>query len=100
MATARQVSDAARLYIQGELSGVTPLTIAVKADTETTPGGLMQRGYLDPGTVLPSNKEVITGGVVTYNGSGVLVSVSFTTASITTEKVIPASEILDGKKAR
>ncbi|MOA51068.1 hypothetical protein D3C78_1741670 [compost metagenome] len=90
------------MYIQGELSGVAPVSasIAVKADTETPAGGLMQRGYLDAGTVLPSNKEKITGGVVTYNSSGELVSVSFTTATITAAKVIPASEILDGKKAR
>ncbi|MBA9084228.1 type IV pilus assembly protein PilA [Fontibacillus solani] len=103
VATARQVYDAARLYINGELSGVTPLSILINTDAAATnPAGLMARGYLDKNTLLPSTKEVITGGTVKYTTAGELDYVTFetTTFTATAPKKILASEIIDGKATR
>lgn len=72
VATARQVYDAARLYIAGEkdgkFTGTTAVTVSVDA--------MKTAGYLDSGITLPSTKAPITGGLVTFNTSGQLESVS------------------------
>ncbi|THF76960.1 type II secretion system protein [Cohnella fermenti] len=84
VATARQIYDAARIYVTSELSGdfkntgVTGnLTIPIVGTT-----GLQGKGYLDSNLVLPSTKKVITGGSVVFRQSdGALLYVSLTTTT-------------------
>ncbi|MCL6601842.1 MAG: prepilin-type N-terminal cleavage/methylation domain-containing protein [Paenibacillus sp.] len=71
-ATARQVYDAARLYVIGEKNGnfetVGNVTLAQMQDT----------GYLDKPLSLPSNKAVITTGTVHFNAQGQLANTTDT----------------------
>lgn len=73
VATARQVYDAARLYIAGEKDGkFNDATNPVKV----TVAEMKEKGYLDTGLGLPSTKKPITGGVVIFTATGQLSSVS------------------------
>lgn len=102
VATARQVYDAARLYVVGEKNG------NFKTITTVTIADMQATGYLDSPIALPSTKAVITGGSVTFNDKGQLANpgtettgaVSFTMGSGTsapTEK-FSASQVLSSKK--
>ncbi|AEI45722.1 prepilin-type N-terminal cleavage/methylation domain-containing protein [Paenibacillus mucilaginosus] len=75
MATAKQIYDAARMYVvnekNGDFSSVTSLAIK-----ET----IQANKYLEANVALPSNKEDITGGSVVFS-NGVLTSVNITTAN-------------------
>lgn len=83
IATARQVYDAARLYVTSELSGdfngTTDTGLKVEITTE-----LISKGYLETGIVLPSTKVAINAGQVIFNSTGVLVSVTMATDGGTT----------------
>ncbi|MEK3883609.1 type II secretion system protein [Paenibacillus sp. PL2-23] len=92
IATARQVYDAARLYVTSELGGdFTSKTIYVVGTTTTAPAsgagtssdtrGLQSMGYLEPQIFLPSSKAAITGGTVVFTAAGALQSVTLTTVT-------------------
>ncbi|MCY9657377.1 prepilin-type N-terminal cleavage/methylation domain-containing protein [Paenibacillus chondroitinus] len=81
MATARQVYDAARLFLTNENSGdfvseVVPVigTTGTYA-SDGSGGGLQSKGYLESNLALPSSKAAITGGTVSFNSNGILTSV-------------------------
>ncbi|WP_342420792.1 type II secretion system protein [Paenibacillus sp. FSL E2-0178] len=83
VATARQIYDAARLYVVGEKGGVfaqtggLTITIGPKATADT----LQNKGYLESPIYLPSTKTAITGGTVTFDESGALTGVTITPIS-------------------
>lgn len=87
VATARQIYDAARLYVIGEEGGdfseVTSIPIVGAAGTDSLTG----KGYLDSTIALPSNKEPITGGAVNFSG-GVLSDLTIETKSNPSGKAI------------
>ncbi|WP_052429730.1 type II secretion system protein [Paenibacillus borealis] len=66
-ATARQVYDAARLYVTAEEQGVFD-TDSTTANTlvQVTVGEMQTAGYLDTPIFLPSTKEAIFSGTVTF----------------------------------
>lgn len=73
VATARQIYDAARLYVIGEKGGefsntTTPVTVTL---TDMT-----GKGYLDKNLSLPSSKTAITKVLVTFTKEGQLASVA------------------------
>lgn len=69
IATARQVYDAARLYITGEKGG------DFKGTPEVTIAQMQGAGYLDNSLSIPSTKKKIKEGTVLFSG-GQLVSVT------------------------
>ncbi|SEU14722.1 prepilin-type N-terminal cleavage/methylation domain-containing protein [Paenibacillus sp. NFR01] len=80
LATARQIYEAARLYITTEKDGDFTGTLNVIGNTAAIPAngttgavearvGLQAEGYLDTPLVLPSSKANITGGTITFNAS-------------------------------
>ncbi|CAH1054211.1 type II secretion system protein [Paenibacillus pseudetheri] len=77
LATARQVYDAARLFVTAENNGNFISQDIVIKDADTSTKDLTQNGYLESTIYLPSNKKEITGGIVKFNDKGVLVSVAF-----------------------
>ncbi|MEK4004079.1 type II secretion system protein [Paenibacillus sp. FSL H3-0333] len=83
VATARQVYDAARLYVIGEKGGGFKETngLTINIGPKTTEGTLQNMGYLESPMYLPSTKEEITGGTVTFNSSGELTGVTLTPKS-------------------
>lgn len=92
VATARQVYDAARLYVTSELSGdfkdrvikvvgTGTATPATGVGTSTDPRGLISMGYLETTVLLPSTKAPITGGLVSFDNNGNLTSVTLTTVA-------------------
>lgn len=88
VATARQIYDAARLYITSEMGGDATgggkgIVLPVKhADSGSWAShGLMQDGYLDNKIVLPSSKLEITGGEVVFSTTGELLYVHIITGS-------------------
>lgn len=100
VATARQIYDAARLYVTSELSGdPSGKTIAVNSDNELPanggPKGLMVQGYLDKSLVLPSTKAAISGGEVKFTATGVLWYVSLTTTAGT--KFLSGADVIASK---
>ncbi|NQX47223.1 type II secretion system protein [Paenibacillus tritici] len=74
VATARQIYDAARLYIAGERDGKFIDTSAVSVTIAEMQG----KGYLDTDLSLPSSKTAIKGGVVVFTLKGQLESVALT----------------------
>jgi type IV pilus assembly protein PilA len=72
LATARQLYDAARLYVIGEANG------DYVANTEVTLAELQTGHYIDGTIVLPSTKATLIGAttVVTFDANGTLVSVA------------------------
>ncbi|CAM3339013.1 MULTISPECIES: prepilin-type N-terminal cleavage/methylation domain-containing protein [Saccharibacillus] len=94
VATARQVYDASRLYVTGEKGGdftkVTTIeVISPKAGDES----LQSKKYVDDPLRLPSNKEIVTAGTVTY-ASGKLTGVTLTAG--TTKRSYTADQVLKG----
>ncbi|WP_405104736.1 prepilin-type N-terminal cleavage/methylation domain-containing protein [Paenibacillus sp. FSL K6-1217] len=72
VATARQIYDAARLYIAGEKDGkfvdtTTPVSVTIAE--------MQREGYLDTDLSLPSSKATIQGGIVIFTNQGQLSSV-------------------------
>ncbi|GLX69291.1 type II secretion system protein [Paenibacillus glycanilyticus] len=102
VATARQIYDAAKLYVTGEENG----NFEGAEDAETVNGvivtldDLVDNGYLAGTTVLPSTKEpLIDGTQVAFNEDGSLQSVTLKTATIANAGV-SKDEVLKGKKDR
>lgn len=93
VATARQVYDAARLYVIGEEDGdfknVGPVDVAL----------IISKGYLDK-IYLPSTKVEITSGTVNFNTSGQLAdtatgekdAVTLNTTEFSAESVLTAKK--------
>ncbi len=83
LATARQIYDAARLYVTAEDNGAfKDAVVTIKGATGTKLGeDLTAKGYLESSIYLPSNKDPITGGLVTFSNAGVLQSVAIYTTS-------------------
>ncbi|RKP57211.1 type II secretion system protein [Cohnella endophytica] len=99
IATARQIYDAARIYITSEENGVFK-DAKVYIATNTGEGtdktiNLQDKGYLDKNITLPSDKSTISGGTVKFNGTGNLLYVEITSASGTI--YYKGSEVLAGK---
>lgn len=94
VATARQVYDASRLYVTGEedgnFAGVTSIDVIGADGTETLQG----KKYVDTPLLLPSNKETVTAGTVTYS-NGQLSEVTLTAG--TTTRTYDADVILEGR---
>ncbi|GIP41937.1 hypothetical protein J45TS6_03960 [Paenibacillus sp. J45TS6] len=70
IATARQVYDAARLYIVGEKDGNFTGAGSIPLST------IQSEGYLDTTISLPSTKSIIESGSVLFGSKGQLVSVT------------------------
>ncbi|WP_410512581.1 prepilin-type N-terminal cleavage/methylation domain-containing protein [Paenibacillus sp. BR2-3] len=101
VATARQVYDAARLYVTSELEGkftstsTTGLTITI--GPKATASSLQGKGYLEDPLYLPSTKDEIDGGSVTFNTDGSLNQVTITTTATTDPTPFTADEVMSGK---
>jgi type IV pilus assembly protein PilA len=96
LATARQIYDAARLFVTAEDNGdFDGKSITIK-DTATTTKDLTQNGYLEGTIYLPSTKEVISGGVVVFDADGNLDSVDLYTTKFpsTTPKHFVGADVL------
>ncbi|MNO37893.1 putative major pilin subunit [compost metagenome] len=99
VATARQIYDAARLYVIGEHSGDFTNRV-VTIDNATSPAtDLVGTGYLDNNLVLPSTKGAITGGTVTFNGEGQLSALSLTVTGLDAAKTFTPAEVLSSEPA-
>ncbi|MDO7906595.1 prepilin-type N-terminal cleavage/methylation domain-containing protein [Paenibacillus sp. JX-17] len=97
VATARQVYDAARMYITSEKNGdfksVNSVTIA-----SATGDSLVSKGYLESELYLPSNKKKITGGTVTFDkGNLSKVTINYEDSGTKTEE-FEAEEVLKSEK--
>ncbi|MGN7762018.1 type II secretion system protein [Paenibacillus sp. 22594] len=109
-ATARQIYDAARLYITSEKDGIfdpnpttanDTVTVYIK-NTATASLGLIDKHYLETDLVLPSNKETITGGSVVFidgklkdTGAVLIETKTYTNAK---PKTFTAKEVLNAEK--
>ncbi|WHY19059.1 type II secretion system protein [Paenibacillus sp. G2S3] len=99
VATARQIYDAARLYVIGEQNGnFTNQVVTINGATSPATD-LVGTGYLDNNLVLPSTKVAITGGTVTFNGEGQLSALSLTLAGSSTAKDFTPAEVLSSEPA-
>ncbi|QSF44712.1 prepilin-type N-terminal cleavage/methylation domain-containing protein [Paenibacillus tianjinensis] len=97
VATARQIYEAARLYIIGEKGGdFISKTVKIDGDTATPNDDLVTKGYLDEGIVLPSTKAAITAGTVSFDPQGQLSGLTITAGS---DKTFTVAEILSAKPA-
>ncbi|MEK3682301.1 type II secretion system protein [Paenibacillus sp. FSL R10-2736] len=96
LATARQIYEAARLYITSELKGdFTSKTVSI---TE-----LQTKKYLESTLVLPSDKKTVSGGEVNFGSTGTLdttnaVEIVTTTASVDSTKTYTAAQVLSVEK--
>ncbi|OMD83030.1 MULTISPECIES: type II secretion system protein [Paenibacillus] len=77
VATARQVYDAARLYIVGESNGDFKSAGTVNLST------LQDKGYIDSPLSLPSTKLKIKSGTVNFNALGQLADTTATNDAVT-----------------
>ncbi|WP_151733786.1 type II secretion system protein [Paenibacillus tengchongensis] len=77
LATARQFYDAARLYITAEENGIF-------ANQDVTLTELTTKGYIDPQTLLPSNKTQLTNANVHFDANGQLANPTNTTTGAVT----------------
>lgn len=75
IATARQVYDAARLYVVGEKGGDFTGAKTIQLSD------IQNEGYLDNPISLPSTKAIITGGEVVFGTKGELISVKLVAGS-------------------
>lgn len=100
-ATARQVYDAARLYVTTEKQGVFDSdTTATGTPLAITIATLQGAGYLDSPLFLPSNKEEIKSGTITLT-DGVLTgasAVTLTTGDSTATPSTAKTKSFDGTK--
>ncbi|MFD5021775.1 type II secretion system protein [Paenibacillus sp. NPDC058367] len=108
-ATARQIYDAARLYVAGELNGVYDPHPDVAGDTVTiniigtsANPGLMFRNYLENSLVMPSTKNVISAGTVIFTDgelatTGNVVTITSGTGSNAVTHNFTATQVLNAK---
>ena len=83
VATARQVYDAARMYVTSELNGeFDPNTSATSTTLAVTVAELQTGHYLEPNLLMPSNKHTISSGTVTFT-DGVLTALTLSTTGPT-----------------
>ncbi|WP_316503070.1 prepilin-type N-terminal cleavage/methylation domain-containing protein [Paenibacillus sp. CGMCC 1.18879] len=99
VATARQIYDAARLYITSTDGDFTDRTITVNDADANNSNDLVHAGYLDSNLVLPSTKGAITGGTVTFNPSGQLSGLSLTVTGMDSAKEFDPAEVIAAKPA-
>lgn len=93
IATYHQIYEASKLYITAEKGDTATATdIDVKAD-------LIKKGYLTDGIVLPSTKDKITGGTLTFDALGQLQSFTLITTDPTKPIDVPKAEAISGSKA-
>ncbi|NOU79208.1 prepilin-type N-terminal cleavage/methylation domain-containing protein [Paenibacillus sp. LMG 31459] len=98
VATARQVYDAARLYIVGEKNGAFTDTTVVNIVGAAASDTLQGKGYLDAKLYLPSTKKEITGGTVNF-AAGKLTSVVLVWGTGTNDKnTFTDIQVLSSKK--
>lgn len=94
VATARQVYDAARLYVTGEEDGVFNSAKVELSD-------LIDNGYLASDTVLPSTKTALTVATVEFKDDGKLDKVTLNATGLSEgPKYLSADDILKGKAKR
>ncbi|MEK0316901.1 type II secretion system protein [Cohnella sp. 56] len=88
ISTARQIYDAARLYITSEENGVYPVKTTVGTGRITI-ATLQEKGYLDKGTALPSTKKLLVGtnSFLQFDSKGLLEEITLSTGNATGETV-------------
>ncbi|MEK4190960.1 MULTISPECIES: type II secretion system protein [Paenibacillus] len=106
--TARQIYDAARMYVTAELNGTypsgtlsIPITGSAASGSTAAVSGLQQDGYLERGLVLPSTKAAITGGVVNFVNGQLSTTTGTPALTIITAagtETFTAQEVLDSEK--
>lgn len=101
-ATARQIYDAARLYITSESNGVFDPNSATTGDVVTVTIAQLRTGnYLEAELVLPSNKNNISSGTVTFT-DGVLSALTLNSRATSTStevlKTFVAADVLKASK--
>ncbi|WP_082423233.1 type II secretion system protein [Paenibacillus dakarensis] len=96
VATARQIYDAARLYVIGENDG------DFTKDPEITLGNLQTGKYMDGTVVLPSTKATLDGTntVVKFNGDGELTGVTLAPSGSDDPIDYEATEVLGVKPTK
>lgn len=87
VATARQVYDASRMYVIGELDG----QFAKTGGLTISLSDLQSKKYVDNPLLLPSTKAAVSSGDVEYNADGTLKEV------VLGSKTINAATVLAGK---
>lgn len=103
VATARQVYDAARLYVTSELNGAFDSVPGTTGTVDTVTFAQLTTGnYLESNLLLPSNKNPITAGTVTFT-DGVLTGLSLSSTATTTgatavAKTFTVADVLKGTK--
>ena len=98
-ASARQIYDAARMYMMGENNSDYSTTNRTKITIEN-----LQKGYLDTPLYLPSTKQPITAITINFTDKGVLTDVSGVAVSITAGGATPATftatQVLQAEKKK
>ncbi|REE66673.1 type IV pilus assembly protein PilA [Paenibacillus taihuensis] len=100
LATARQIYEATRLYVTAELNSDYKTKLSTQPTTDTdliiTIAELQAKGYLESPIYLPSNKEAITGGQVSFDdATGKLYYVSVSTSpSLTAGKYYLGTDVI------
>lgn len=97
--TARQIYDAARLYVTNEKNGDFKDAEVPVVTTAATDDDLQDKGYLDKNIALPSTKDKINGGLVKFQSDGQLLYVSIVTGSGASAaiKFYKGSDVLKGE---
>lgn len=101
VAAARQIYDATRMYVMGELQGDFKNKVVNINDVDSdNKNDLVHAGYLDNPVYLPSTKEEIAGGTVTFSGDGVLSEIKIITTTHTSTKPLTFSgtEVMKSEK--
>lgn len=97
-ASARQIYDAARMYMMGELNSDYSTTNTKKITIKNLQNGK----YLDTPLYLPSTKKAVTAITINFTDKGVLTDVSGVAVSITaggpTPVTFTAAEVLQAEK--
>ncbi|NMO96665.1 prepilin-type N-terminal cleavage/methylation domain-containing protein [Paenibacillus lemnae] len=94
VATARQLYDAARLYVIGEKNGDFKHD-DVKSGVELK--DLQDEKYLETTVALPSTKEPLTDATVTFDVNGKLEKVELSTSTVT-DKEFLAEKVLTSER--
>ncbi|MDG0790651.1 prepilin-type N-terminal cleavage/methylation domain-containing protein [Cohnella ginsengisoli] len=105
VSTARQIYDAARLYVTSELNGENPkvVTTTPTSDGKLTVKQLQTKGYLDTNITLPSTKKPLNvdDSYLQYKADGTLETITLTdTSSTAIAKTYPASEVIAVESTR
>lgn len=89
LATAKQVYDAARLYVIGEKGGdFKGVSIDIINSDSNTKNSLIELGYLEANLTLPSTKAAISTGSVVFGSDGKLTSVTLGSKTYTAAEVL------------